>query len=64
MKNIKTLFTVLFAFCCLQLIGQPMDLDKVAAAEKEMEKEEYYTALEWYVEAYEDEEDGIQDILK
>lgn len=61
MKNITTLFTLIFAVCCSQLIAQPMDLDKLAAAEKEMEKEEYYTALEWYVDAYEEGEEGVQD---
>lgn len=44
-----------------QLVAQPMSIDKLAAAEKELANKEYYTALEWYLDAYEDGEDNIQD---
>ena len=44
-----------------QLVAQPMTIDKLAAAEKELANKEYYTALEWYLDAYEDGEDNIQD---
>ena len=61
MKKLHILFLFIAAFGFQQLAAQPMTIDKLKAAEKELAKKEYYTALEWYLEAYEDGEDNIQD---
>ena len=61
MKKLSFLL-LLMVFCGFQqLVAQPMTIDKLAAAEKELANKEYYTALEWYLDAYEDGEDNIQD---
>lgn len=61
MKKLHILFLFIAAFGFQQLAAQPMTVDKLKAAEKELAKKEYYTALEWYLEAYEDGEDNIQE---
>jgi peptidoglycan-associated lipoprotein len=61
MKKLNILLLFIAAFGFQQLAAQPMTIDKLKAAEKELAKKEYYTALEWYLEAYEDGEDNIQD---
>jgi len=61
MKKLHILFLFIAAFGFQQLAAQPMTIDKLKSAEKELAKKEYYTALEWYLEAYEDGEDNIQD---
>ncbi|MFK7950109.1 MAG: DUF1573 domain-containing protein [Saprospiraceae bacterium] len=61
MKKLSFLFLLMAVFGFQQLVAQPMSIDKLAAAEKELANKEYYTALEWYLDAYEDGEDNIQD---
>ncbi|MFT6936005.1 MAG: peptidoglycan-associated lipoprotein [Saprospiraceae bacterium] len=61
MKKLSFLFLLIAAIGFQQLSAQPMSIDKLDAANKELAKLEYYTALEWYLEAYEDGEDNIQD---
>ncbi len=61
MKKLRFLLLLIAAIGFQQLSAQPMTIDKLAAANKELAKQEYYTALEWYLEAYEDGEDNIQD---
>lgn len=61
MKKLSFLFLLIAVFSFQQLIAQPMSVDKLAAAEKELANKEYFTALEWYLDAYEDGEDNIQE---
>lgn len=61
MKKFSFLFLLILAIGFQQLSAQPMSIDKLDAANKELAKQEYYTALEWYLEAYEDGEDNIQE---
>jgi peptidoglycan-associated lipoprotein len=61
MKKLSFLFLLILAIGFQQLSAQPMSIDKLDAANKELAKQEYYTALEWYLEAYEDGEDNIQE---
>jgi tetratricopeptide (TPR) repeat protein len=61
MKKLSFLLLLMVFWGFQQLVAQPMTIDKLAAAEKELANKEYYTALEWYLDAYEDGEDNIQD---
>jgi peptidoglycan-associated lipoprotein len=61
MRKLSFLFLLILAIGFQQLSAQPMSIDKLDAANKELAKQEYYTALEWYLEAYEDGEDNIQE---
>lgn len=61
MKKLSFLFLLIAAVGFQQLSAQPMSIDKLDAANKELAKKEYYTALEWYLDAYEDGEDNIQE---
>jgi hypothetical protein len=60
MKN-HILIATLLLFCGFAAMGQPLNRPTYAmminTAEEQMEKKDYYRALEWYEKAYDESKD-------